>query len=154
MSVPAVGDTAPLFSAPMVTDTGIEAGALENLLADPPVLLAFFPGAFTGTCTSELATLSERLAAKPVTVLGVSLDLPFALEEFRDVEGLSVTLVSDATGEIVREYDLDDAFTDIGLSMVAQRAVFLLDGNGSITYRWIAENPGQEPPYDEIAATL
>ena len=154
MPSPAVGDQAPPFTAPVVTETGIEKGSLESFLGDQPVLLAFFPGAFTGTCTSELATLSTRFAEEPVTVLGISCDLPFALEEFRDVESLTVALASDATGEIVDAYDLATAFEDIGLAKLAQRAVFLLDGTGTVTYRWISETPGQEPPYDEIAAAL
>lgn len=154
MSSPTVGDRAPSFTAPVVTATGIDERSLESFLTDPPVLLAFFPGAFTGTCTSELATLSARFEDEPVTVLGVSRDLPFALAEFREAEALTVALASDATGEIVTAYDLATSFEDIGLEMIAQRAVFLLDSDGTVTYRWISESPGQEPPYDELAGAL
>lgn len=154
MSSPRVGETAPSFTAPIVTESGIAAGSLADLLTDPPVLLAFFPGAFTGTCTSELATLSERFADSQVTILGISQDLPFALAEFRDVESLAVALASDATGEITETYGLMDEFPDIGLTMVSTRAVFLLDSSGAVTYRWIADDPGQEPPYDDIEQAL
>lgn len=154
MSSPAVGDHAPPFTAPVVTTTGIDEQSLDTFLADPPVLLAFFPGAFTGTCTSELATLSTRFEDEPVTILGVSCDLPFALAEFRTAESLTVALASDATNEIVEAYDLAASFDDIGLETIAQRAVFLLDGDGVVTYRWISETPGTEPPYDEIEAAL
>ncbi len=147
------GDVAPGFSAPMA-DGGIHVTTLEDLLAEPPVLLAFFPGAFTGTCTSEMHALEERFGGAPVTVVGISRDLPFALNAFRDAEGLSVPLIADPDATIMTDYGVVTDFADIGLDRIARRAVFLLDGAGRVTYRWVGSDPTVEPPYDAIADAL
>jgi peroxiredoxin len=137
-----------------MADGRIQVTTLEDLLAEPPVLLAFFPGAFTGTCTSEMQALEERFGGAPVTVVGISRDLPFALNAFRDAEGLSVPLIADPDAAIMTDYGVVTDFADIGLDRIARRAVFLLDGAGQITYRWVGSDPTVEPPYDAIADAL
>ena len=50
-----VGDDAPTFSAPMTTPSGdIEEFSLADATADGPVVLAFFPGAFTSVCAASI----------------------------------------------------------------------------------------------------
>lgn len=150
------GDTAPGFTAP-VADDGIEEEALSERLDDAPVVLAFFPGAFTSTCRSEMATFEERKAefeAAGATILGVSVDSPFALAEWRDRLDLSFGLVSDSDKELIEEYDVETAFADIGYEGVAQRAVFVVDEDGTVTYAWVADDVKQEPDYDEVLAAV
>ncbi len=151
--MPTVGDSAPQFTAPMA-DGEIHLRSLSDLLTDPPVLLAFFPGAFTGTCTSEMQVLDTRFADHPVQVVGISRDLPFALNAFRDAEDLTIPLFSDPDGELIEAYDVVDSFSDIGLTRIATRSVLLVDATGTITYRWVGDDPGTEPPYDDIQAAL
>lgn len=147
-----VGDSAPDFSAPLANGD-VEAFALsENL--DGPVVLAFFPGAFTSVCTSEMNTLQDdldRLEESGATLYGVSVDTPFALNEFREQEGLEFGLVSDTNKEIIASYDVSMDFAEIGYHGVAKRAAFVLDGEGEITYAWVSDDPGAEPEYDELA---
>lgn len=146
------GDMAPDFTAPIVDD-GIEEFTLSEHLDAAPLVLAFFPGAFTAVCTQELCEFRDRMAAfeaVDATVYGVSVDTPFALEEFRERHDLSFGLVSDSNKEIIDAYDVRTDFADLGYYGVAQRAVFVVDDERTVTYAWIAENPAQEPDYDAV----
>lgn len=148
------GEQAPSFTAPVATGD-VETFALEDALADGPIVLAFFPGAFTSVCTSEMATFQDRLEAfteAGVAVYGVSIDTPWALNEFRDQLGLSFGLISDTDKEIVERYDVATAFESAGVSGVAERAVFVIDTAGTVTYAWVGEHPGKEPDYDAVEA--
>ena len=149
----AVGDDAPEFTAPLA-DGDVSPFTLSEHLDDAPLVLAFFPAAFTGVCTSEMAAFERKLDAFDdvgATVYGVSVDLPFALNEFRDQNDLSFGLVSDAEGEVVEDYDVETAFADLGVDTVAKRAVFVVDDDGTVAYRWVSDDPGVEPDYEEVA---
>lgn len=149
-----VGDDAPDFTAPLA-DGDIRSFTLSEHLDEAPLVLAFFPAAFTGTCTAELCTFQDRLANFEdvgATVYGVSVDLPFALNEFRDAEDLSFGLVSDTTRDIVDVYDVRTNMPARGVEGVAKRAVFVVDEAGTITYAWVTGDLGREPDYDEVAA--
>jgi peroxiredoxin len=147
-----VDDTAPDFTAPLAAD-GIEPITLTDTLEDGPVVLAFFPGAFTSVCTTELSTFDDRLDAYSeldATIYGISVDLPFALDEFRTREGLDFGLVSDHDRTIIDAYDVRTNFEDLGIDGLAQRAVFVVDGTQTITYAWVADHAGLEPDYDAV----
>ncbi|GAB3416831.1 peroxiredoxin [Haloparvum alkalitolerans] len=147
------GDDAPTFEASLATDD-VEPFDLGEHLGDGVVVLAFFPAAFTGTCTAELCTFRDRLARfdeLDATVFGVSTDLPFALREFRKQEALPFGLVGDPDHEAVTAYGVaDDSFAGTGVETVARRAVFVVGPAGEVRYRWLADDPGQEPPYEAV----
>lgn len=147
-----VGDSAPDFTAPLANGDVETFTLSENL--DGPVVLAFFPGAFTSVCTSEMNTLQDdlgRFEESGATLYGVSVDTPFALNEFREQNGLEFGLLSDTNKEIIDAYDVSMDFADMGYHGVAKRAAFVLDGDGEITYAWVSDDPGAEPDYDELA---
>lgn len=148
------GDTAPDFTVPLVSDGDFETFTLSENLHDAPLVLAFFPAAFSSVCTDEMCTFRDRLAEfedVDATVYGVSTDLPWALSEFRDRHDLSFGLLSDADGTIVDAYDVRTDFESMALSGIAQRAVFVVDSDGDVTYAWVADDPGTEPDYDDVA---
>ena len=148
------GDDAPDFTAPLANGD-IESFTLSEELDDAPVVLAFFPGAFTSVCTSEMCTFRDELSAFEdvgATVYGLSVDTPFTLNEFRDQNDLNFGLISDVDKEIIDEYDVSMDFADLGVHGVAKRAVFVVDDDGEIAYEWVSDDPGVEPDYDEVAA--
>ena len=150
--MPEVGDTAPTFSATRGT-TDHESFDLEDALGDGPVVLAFFPGAFTPPCTNEMVAFQDHLAefeAAGATILGLSADSPFSQGSFRDEHGIEFDLISDMGGDAIRAYDLEMDIADLGLHGIANRAVFVLDDDGTITYSWVAGDPTNEPDYDEV----
>lgn len=118
-----------------------------------PVVLLFFPAAFTSVCTTELNTVTNRLEDfGDVEVVGISTDSPFVLEEFRDVENLGFSLLSDHSGAVSARYGAkyDENFTPMNLDRVAKRAAFVIDGEGVLRYKEVLENAGNEPNYDAI----
>jgi peroxiredoxin len=145
------GDAAPDFTVPLANGD-VETFTLSEHLDDAPIVLAFFPAAFTTTCTSEMCSFRDRIANFEdvgATVYGISVDLPYTLNEFRRRNDLTFGLLSDERRELIDAYDVASAFqpTDI---RVARRAVFVVDGDGTVTYRWLAETPKQEPDYDAV----
>ena len=75
----------------------------------------------------------------------MSVDTPFALNEFRDQEDLSFGLVSDTDKEIIDAYDVEMDFEALGYYGLAKRAVFVVDENGEVAYDWVSDDPGVEP---------
>jgi peroxiredoxin len=147
-----VGDSAPTFEATLGTSDH-EDFALEDHLGDGPVVLAFFPGAFTPPCTNEMVALQDHLeefADAGATLLGVSADSPFSQGAFREEHGLEFDLVSDMAGDAIDAYDVEIDIPDLGLYGAANRAVFVLDDDGTVTYSWVADDPTNEPDYDEL----
>ena len=145
-------DTAPMFTATRGTSDH-ESFALEDDLGDGPTVLAFFPGAFTPPCTNEMIALQDHLAdfeEAGATVLGISADSPFSQGAFRDEHGIEFDLISDMGGDAIRAYDLEMDIGDLGLHGIANRAVFVLDADGTITYAWVADDPTNEPDYEEL----
>jgi peroxiredoxin len=146
------GDDAPTFTATLGT-ADHESFDLADHLGDGPVVLAFFPGAFTPPCRSELVTFQERLGEfedAGATVLGISADSPFSQGAFREENGLEFDLVSDMGGAAIDAYDVGIDIPDLGLHGIANRAVFVVDADGTVTYRWVADDPTNEPDYDAI----
>ncbi|MFD1524720.1 redoxin domain-containing protein [Halolamina salina] len=150
---PAVGDDAPGFTAPVADGDGITPRSLDAYLDGTPTVLAFFPAAFSGTCTEEFCTFRDRLgplASDAATVLGISTDLPWALAEFRDAESLPFPLVADNDGVICADYGVRTRYERLGIDGVARRSVLVLGADGVVTYRWLADEPGNEPDYAAV----
>jgi peroxiredoxin len=151
------GDAAPEFTAPLANGDIEEFTLSERLADEAPIVLAFFPGAFTAVCTTEMCEFQDRLAAfndLEATVYGVSRDSPFTLNEFREQNDLEFGLLSDYNKEIVDDYDVEMDFADLGVYGVAKRSVFVVDGDGEIAYAWVSDDPGVEPDYDEVEAAV
>jgi peroxiredoxin len=146
------GDSAPDFAAPLVGEE-TEPFRLSNRTGDGPVVLAFFPAAFSSTCTTELQTFrdhADAFAKRDATVFGISTDLPYALSQFREANSLGFDLVSDNDATISETYNVVEEWDHIALSAVAQRAVFVIDPAGVIRYAWRAASPGDEPDYEAV----
>jgi len=146
------GDTAPRFHATLANGD-VEEFDLEEHLGDGPIVLAFFPGAFTPPCSNEMVALQDHLdefEAAGATLLGVSADSAFSLNAFREEYDLEFDLVSDTGRGAIEDYDVLIDVESIGLHGVANRAVFVLDEEGTVTYAWVANEPPEEPDYDEL----
>lgn len=148
------GEDAPEFTAPIAKPDGdITEFDLSVALDDGPVVLAFFPGAFTSVCTGEMVTFRDRLDALEdagANLYGVSIDSPFSLGEFAAQNDLNFPLVGDTNKAAIDAYDVEMDFESLGIERVAKRAVFVVDESGTVTYRWVSDDPGVEPDYDEI----
>ena len=131
MAMPPVGTPAPDFTLPSTSGQSVTLSALKG----KKVLLAFFPLAFTSTCTAEMCAFSEDYASfqgADTVVLPISVDSVPSLKEFNAKERMSVDLLSDFKREVSRAYGvlLEDKF-------FAKRAYILIDRDGIV--RWTFE---------------
>ena len=146
------GDDAPTFTATVGTSDH-EPFDLGEEIGDGPVVLAFFPGAFTPPCTNEMVAFQGRadaFAEAGATLFGVSADSPFSQGAFREEHGIEFDLVSDMAGDAIRAYDLEIDIADLGLHGIANRAVFVIDDDGEVVFDWVADDPTNEPDYDAV----
>ena len=146
-----VNSVAPGFT---LKNTKKEDVSLSNFKGNP-VVLAFYPGAFTGVCDTEMCKLKEDMAEfnkMNATVLGISVDSPWANGAFADKYELNFELLSDLDRTATKDYNLIfEGLGGIEGYTCANRGVVIVDSEGTIKYRWVAEpNPGVEPNYDEI----
>lgn len=132
--------------------------SLAEQWADRPLVLLFFPLAFTSTCTAELCTVrDDRDAYRGLNanVLAVSVDSPFALAKFRAEIGADYPFLSDFNREAATAYGvLREGPLGPGLMNAADRAAFVIGPDGTVRYAWHSTNPGLLPPFDEIKAAL
>ena len=150
---PSVGETAPDFE--LYTDEN-EPWRLSDQRGTPVVLL-FFPGAFTSVCTTELNRVNNTLSSfGDASVVGISTDSPFALSEFRSAQELEYPLLSDHNAAVSRTYGAkyDGNFTPMGLDRIAKRAAFVIDRDGVVQYAEVLEDAEQQPDFDEIRSTV
>lgn len=147
------GEQAPEFETTMALGEGdLAQFALEEALGDGPVVLAFFPAAFSPGCEQEMCQFRDSLSefeAVNADVYGISTDMPYALGAFADSNDLNFPLLSDFNREIIEDYgvSLDELG---GMKGVAERSVFVLDDDGTVAYRWVSDNPADLPEIDAV----
>jgi len=121
-----------------------------------PVVLAFFPAAFSGTCTKELCTFRDNIAKlnnAKAKVYGISVDTFFTLKAFQTDQKLNFSLLSDFNKQVIRDYGVFNEDM-IGLKGIAKRAVFVLDREGVVRYREVLEDARNEPDYETVLRAL
>lgn len=149
LSVPAVGLPAPDFS---LNTTNGEAITLGQYKGKSNVLLAFFPLAFTSTCTAEMCAFTEDYSAfaeKDVVVIPVSVDAVPSLKAFRDHYKMGVELASDFKREASRAYG-----TLMEHTFFSNRAYFLIDKQGVLRWSYVEDTPGSKRENAEIMAEI
>lgn len=145
---PAVGARAPDFTLPSTSGQSVTLSQLRGNV----VLIAFFPLAFSPTCTAELCEMRDdwdEFTKRGVTVLPISVDSIYSLKEYKAKYGMRVDLLSDFKREVSRQYGvlLEERF-------FANRAYFLLDRDGVVRWAHIEENPSKKRTNEEILAEV
>lgn len=147
--VPAIGTEAPDFTLPSTSGSDVTLSAFRDRA---PVLLAFFPLAFTSTCTAELCAFTDEYAEfgdRGVVVLPISVDSVPTLNEFRKQYNMRTDLLSDFKRTVGQRYGVmwqDSFFTN--------RAYFLIDREGVIRWAHVEETPGSKRENGEILAHI
>jgi mycoredoxin-dependent peroxiredoxin len=134
---PRVGTTAPDFTLPSTAGSDV---TLSSFRGRRHVLLAFFPLAFTSTCTAENCAFSEDYAAferADTVVLPISVDSVPTLKEYKAKYAMRQDLLSDFKRDVSRAYGtlLVDRF-------FATRAYFLIDRQGILRWRHVEAELG------------
>jgi len=160
-----VGDKAPDFS--LVDAENITRNLKEFL--GQKVVLVFFVGAFTSTCTKEICIFRDsmaRLIDLKAQIVGVDVNVPFSNKILAVKNRLPFPILSDYKREVLETYGLQvpdfagrqgqfvACCWGSGCYPIAKRAIFILDENGIVRSTWVSDNPADEPNYDEIKKNL
>jgi peroxiredoxin len=138
-ALPPVGERAPDFTLPGTAGSEVHLAAFRG---SRNVLLAFFPLAFTSTCTAELCAFSEdfdRFTGAATAVLPISVDSVATLKEFKAKYGMKVDLLSDFKRVVSRAYGVlnEEKF-------FSRRAYFLIDREGRLRWRHVEAELGHK----------
>lgn len=124
------------------------------------IILLFFPFAFSSTCTAEMRRVQEDFNNNidlDVQVIGISVDSPYSLKIFSDLNKINFPLLSDFNKEVSRMYDsLYEIYSPEKYSYrgVSKRSAFVIGRDGKIKYKEICPTPGNQPDYDTIKKVL
>ena len=148
-----IGDLAPSFSLQEAPGVIADVGAC---FGNEPVVILFFPLAFSGVCSEEFCAIRDDWAAWSelgVRVFGVSVDNPFVSAQFRESESLPFPLLSDFNKTVTTEWGClcEDL---MGLKGVAKRAAFVVGRDGRIRYAWVSEDAGVQPDLEAVKAAV
>lgn len=129
-----VGDTAPDFV--LQYDDGEEV-SLDDLLADGPLILYFYPADFTAICTAEACEIRDRhedIRSVNANVVGVSPQSQSSHDRFRDRHELPFPLLADPQKHVIRAYGVNGP-----MGMGVRRTTFLINQNKQIEKRVVAD---------------
>jgi peroxiredoxin len=146
---PQVGDLAPDFTAASTSGKDV---SLSSFRGKRNVLLAFFPLAFTGTCTKELVCFTEdfdQFGDKGVEILPISVDSTASLREFKNKLQMKTDLLSDFRRDVSRAYGVlnEDRF-------YSNRAYFLIDKEGRVRWSHVEGNNSERRENAEILSAI
>ncbi len=146
---PQAGDIAPEFTAASTSGTDV---SLSSFRGQRNVLLAFFPLAFTGTCTKELICFTEdfdQFAGKGVEILPISVDSTATLREFKNKLHMKTDMLSDFKRDVSRAYGVlnEDRF-------YSNRAYFLIDKEGRVRWSHVEANNSARRENSELLAEI
>ena len=143
------GDRAPGFALPAAPGETVDVG---ERIGRRPVVLLFFPLAFSSVCTEELCAVRDDWSAweaLDADVFGISADSPFVARRFREELDLPFPLLSDFNHEVGAVYGVlyEEYF---GLRGVARRAAYVIGEGGAIDYAWVGERDDVLPDFAAI----
>lgn len=147
-SLPPVGSPAPDFTLPSTADIDVTLSQLRGR----NVLLAFFPLAFTKTCTREMCAFTEdnsQFQDLNALVLPISVDSVATLKEFKAKERMAVDLLSDFKRDVSRLYGTlhEDKF-------FSNRAYVLIDRHGVVRWTFVEDTPATRRENAELLQQL
>jgi peroxiredoxin len=150
-----VGQDAPEIELPLSDDPSTKF-RLSDHKGQNPVVVLFFPLAWTGVCTQQMCDTRDNLARYEqlgAKVVAISVDSPFALAKFKAEQGINFPLASDFNRVAAKAYGcLYDNL--LGFEGVAKRSAFVIGKDGKVLFAEVNEDPKQVPSIDAIAKAL
>lgn len=152
--IPAVGSPAPDFELTWkVGEPPVKRSAYQG---DRPLVILFFPLAYSPVCTEELCSVAEQWdgwRTLDARVVGISVDSPWVNVRFAADTGVDFPLLSDFNKDVARAYGvLNPDYW--GMRGVADRAAFVVAGDGTVAWAWHTEDDSVLPDLTAIRAVL
>ena len=151
----AADEEAPDFVRPLVNDEFWEDVALSDLTDDGPVVLVFYTmdGAFPATYMwNELR--DRDFADYDATVVGLSISTPYEHKTLIEERGMSFDLFSDPTNEVAEQYGVVNDLDGMTGISEPRPATFVIDGDRTVRYAWVAQEWPDFPDYDALEAAV
>jgi peroxiredoxin len=145
-----VGDQAPEFT---LSDSNNNNVSLSDYRGKKNVVLAFFPFAFSGTCSAQMPSYEAELSrfqSYDTEVIGISLDGRPALAAWAKQLGLTFPLLSD----FYPQGAVTDAYGARHPAGMAERALFVIDKNGVIQWIHVHRPTADAPDNEELFDVL
>jgi len=148
-----IGSPAPRFTLPSKPGHPVDVG---SSFGKGPVVLLFFPLAYSSVCTAEMCTFRDswdRWSGLGAEIYGISIDSPFVTDRFRADERIPFPILSDFNKTVAAEYGAlhEDL---LGLKGVTKRAAFVVGRDGKIAYAWVSEDPRNQVDFDALAKAI
>lgn len=146
-----VGDVAPQVEVVGKDLSAVTVGGAKGKIQ----ILVSVPSLDTGVCATETRKFNQSVAEMgDVSLVVISMDLPFAMGRFCSTEGIeNVVVGSDFRGcEFGKAYGV--ILNDCPLAGLLARAVFIVGKDGKIAYKQIVSEITSEPDYDDIKKAL
>ncbi len=145
-----VGDEAPDFTLKSASGESI---TLSQYRGAKNVVLAFFPYAFSGTCSAQMPSYQaelERFNSYDTQVLGISMDATHSLRAFGEQLGITYPLLSDfyPQGKVTDLYGVRHA------AGMPERALFVIDKSGKVAWIHVHRPTGEAPDNEELFEVL
>ena len=145
-----VGDTAPDFTLANINGNKV---TLSDFRGKKNVVLAFFPFAFSGTCSAQMPSYEAELSrfqSLDTEVIGISMDASHALAAWAKQLGLTFPLLSDfyPQGAVV------DAYGVRHMAGMPERALIVIDKNGVVQWVHVHRPTGEAPDNEELFEIL
>lgn len=154
MPIPANGSKIADFTLKLATKDGVQDFTLSKQ-SDGPVVLAFFPLAFSGVCTKEMCDLRDNFGVFDglgASVLGFSTDTPFTNMHFAKEHNLAHGIISDPNREVVGK--IWETATVAGVANVAKRGVMVVAADGTVQWTSKSDDPKVWVGSDEVRKHL
>ena len=122
-----------------------------------PVVLLFFPLAFSGVCTKEMCSVRDSMSVYNnfnAEIIGISIDSLFVLDKFKKENNLDFTLLSDFNKAVSTEYGCLFETFSFEMIGVSKRAAFVIDKDGNVQYAEVLESAGELPNFELIQECL
>lgn len=147
------GDLAPRFTLPSAPGEMVDVGAR---IGERPIVLLFFPLAFSSVCTTEMCAVRDDWSAwteLDADVFGISVDSPFVTRRFREELELPFPVLSDFNHDVGREFGVlyEDYY---GLRGVARRAAFVVGTDGRVAHAWVSERDDVLPDFKSLRTAV
>ncbi|MDE6145102.1 MAG: thiol peroxidase [Muribaculaceae bacterium] len=143
-NLPPIGEKAPCFT---LVDTNLKEIRCTEFQGRK-LILNVFPSLDTDVCATSVRKFNKEAAAIPdVTIINVSMDLPFAAKRFCAAEGIDNAIVASAfrCPMFSQKYGLQ--IIDGPLAGLLARAVIVVDGDRHIVYEQLVSEVSTEPDY-------
>lgn len=151
---PEEGDEAPDFVRPLVDAEFWEDVALSELTAEGLVVLVFHPmdGAFPATYIWN--EIRERGWTDRITVVGLSISSPYEHKTLLEERNVDAQLFSDPGNGVAEKYGIVNNLDGMAGIKEPRPAVFVVDGERTVQYAWVASEWPDFPEYDAIEAAI